>query len=131
MDPKLVNDTFKKGIPALMGGFNPWGFGTWLQAIKNQTYFKYTVPLTELPMLEKFAANVERVANTFFQWDQERYKDPCDQCFDLNARKGEILDMTFEGIEITPEALRESLSMFSMFFSFKHDLEFMLRNIES
>lgn len=131
MDAKLVNDIFKNGIRALMGGFNPWGFGTWLKSVKNVPFFKYMVPLTEIPLLEQFAVNVEKMAEKFFQWDQTLYNDPCDQCFDMPSRKQEILDTAFEGMNVCPETLRDSLFLFNLFMSFKQDLDFMLRNIES
>lgn len=131
MDAKLVNDIFRNGIRTLMGGFNPWGFGTWLKSVKEMPFFKYMVPITEIPILEKFAENMEIVAHHFFQWDERRYQSPIDQCFDMRHRKGEIMAHAFEGIDITKEAMRESLLTFCIFTSFKHDLEFLLNNIES
>lgn len=82
-------------------------------------------------MLLQFGENLKKVANTYFQWNQERYSDPCDQCFDLPNLKGEIINMAFDRMNVTVESLQESLFLFNIFTSFKEDLDFVLRNIES
>lgn len=126
-NPELVNLFFRQGIPRILC-FDPWGIDQTVDLLDTvPMYNLFIEPIFREEVMKKYAKNWNRVINEYLTWQEEKYPDPVQQCYEISEKTEEIFDLLFEGIDVSKE--HEDPQLFNLRFSTAKHIEQLTKEI--